>query len=290
MELARSLLREFASVTDDTAVEDGGKTTYGTVVVRDSVNYVQFDGSTLLTPVETLFGIQNGDRVQVLVKDHKATVTGNVTSVAKTRGVDGNYTRTMSSASSALSRYYNYESQLYFSDSTVNLEPADTVNVGDLVNFSASYSDFPASLATELGLTPGSSFTIYSRIVSVNDSSYDAQVVNMTETTGGPGTAGEDAVLLRIDSTRGTVFKNNMVSTVLTVSVFVGSDIITNITQLRSKFGAGAYLQWYWLRVDDSDYGIIVSTDPKLSNDGFSLTLTPNDFDTKVTFRCQLIV
>ena len=288
MELARSLLREFASVTDDTAVEDEGKTTYGTVVVRDNVNYVQFDGSTLLTPVDTLFGIQNGDRVQVLVKDHKATVTGNVTSVAKTRGVDGNYTRTMSSASSALSGYYNYESQLYFSDSTINLEPADTVNVGDLVNFSASYSDFPASLATEIGLSPGSSFTIYSRIVSVNGASYDAQVVNMTETTGSPGAAGEDATSIVIDSSRGILFKNSVFETVLTVHVFKGKHEITDINLLHAFYGNTAYLQWKWRKYEDEDWRTMLSTDSHISNNGFTLTVTPDDVNEKIVFKCEL--
>ena len=95
--------------------------------------------------------------------------------------------------------------------------------------------------------------------------------------------------VLRIDSSRGTVFKNNQVSTVLTVSIFVSGQRITNQQALQARFGAGAYLQWYWQRLDDADFGIIVSTDHKLSNDGFSLTLTPEEVDTKVTFMCELI-
>ena len=108
--------------------------------------------------------------------------------------------------------------------------------------------------------------------------------------TGATGADGEDAVVLRIDSSRGTVFKNNAVSTVLKVTIYSGEAIITNITSLRNKFGAGAYLQWYWQRLDDSDYGIIVATDHKLSDNGFTLTLTPEDVDVKVTFRCELII
>ena len=111
--------------------------------------------------------------------------------------------------------------------------------------------------------------------------------VTLTRVDDGP--AGEDAAVLRIDSSRGTVFKNNQVSTVLNVTIYVGSDRITNITQLHERFGSGAYLQWYWQRSGDSDYGIIISTDSKLSNDGFTLTLTPADVDVKVTFRCELI-
>lgn len=100
---------------------------------------------------------------------------------------------------------------------------------------------------------------------------------------------GEDAAVLRIDSSRGTVFKNNQVSTVLTVSIYRGSLRITNITDLRREFGATAHLQWYWQKMDESDFGIIVASDHKLSDDGFTLTLTPDEVDTKVTFMCELI-
>ena len=104
------------------------------------------------------------------------------------------------------------------------------------------------------------------------------------------GEAGEDAVVLKIESSRGTLFKTNTVSTVLRVTIYSGPDRITDITELRTKYGNGAYLQWYWQRLDDSDYGIIVSSDEKLSENGFALTLTPDEVDTKVTFRCELIV
>lgn len=100
---------------------------------------------------------------------------------------------------------------------------------------------------------------------------------------------GEDAVVLRIDSSRGTVFKNNMIQTVLTVTIYSGGDRITNAAQLHAKFGNAAYLQWYWLRLDDDEYGIIPASDSKLSDSGFTMILTPATVDTKVTFRCELI-
>ena len=95
--------------------------------------------------------------------------------------------------------------------------------------------------------------------------------------------------VLRIDSSRGTVFKDNNVATVLTVSIHYGSVIIENITALRAAFGNSAHLQWEWLRMDEDRYGVISSSDSRLSNDGFSLTLGPQDVDTKVTFRCILL-
>lgn len=120
--------------------------------------------------------------------------------------------------------------------------------------------------------------------------SKDGTAYTYTCIQGAKGDNGEDAVVLRIDSSRGTVFKNNQVSTVLTVTVFSGQDIIKNISALHNRFGNNAYLQWYWQKIDESDYGIIVNTDHKLSNDGFTLTLTPDEVDVKVTFRCELLI
>ncbi len=100
---------------------------------------------------------------------------------------------------------------------------------------------------------------------------------------------GIDAAVLRIDSSRGTVFKNNSVNTVLSVAVYIGGQRITNITDLKNTFGTSAHLQWYWQRLGDDNFFIIVDSDHKLSNDGFTLTLTPEEVDTKVTFMCELI-
>ena len=101
----------------------------------------------------------------------------------------------------------------------------------------------------------------------------------------------EDATpaVLHIDSSRGTVFKDNQVATVLSVSVHYGRQIIENLTALRATFGATAHLQWEWLRMDEDRYGIISADDTRLSDGGFRLTLGPADVDVKVTFRCTLI-
>ena len=107
--------------------------------------------------------------------------------------------------------------------------------------------------------------------------------------TGANGKDGEDATLLRIDSSRGNMFKNNAVSTVLNVVVFHGADRITNITKLKEVYGSSAYLEWKWKRIDDTDFKTISGSDSRLSQDGFSFTLSPDDVDTKVVFECSLI-
>lgn len=99
----------------------------------------------------------------------------------------------------------------------------------------------------------------------------------------------EITTLLRIESSRGTVFKNNAISTVLSVVVYHGKDRITDIDKLHEVYGNTAYIQWKWQRLDEETYGIISSADSRMSNGGFSFTLSPNDVDTKVTFMCELI-
>lgn len=108
--------------------------------------------------------------------------------------------------------------------------------------------------------------------------------------SGAVGADGEAAVLLRIDSSRGTVFKNTGVTTVLTVTIYYGSQRITTGQQLRAVFGNSARLEWEWLRMDEDRYGVISASDTRLSDGGFVFALSPEDVDVKVTFRCSMII
>ena len=108
--------------------------------------------------------------------------------------------------------------------------------------------------------------------------------------SGAVGADGEPAVLLRIDSSQGTVFKNTGVTTVLTVTIYYGSQRITTGQQLRAVFGNGARLEWEWLRVSEDRYGVISASDSRLSDGGFVFALSPEDVDVKVTFRCSMII
>ena len=103
------------------------------------------------------------------------------------------------------------------------------------------------------------------------------------------GRDGQDAVTLRIDSSRGTVFKNSDVSTVLNVVIFKGGKTITDAAAMHAEFGSTAYLEWYWQRIGEKTFGTILATDSRISDEGFSLSLSPSDVDTKVVFKCQLV-
>lgn len=107
---------------------------------------------------------------------------------------------------------------------------------------------------------------------------------------GAAGADGEDATLLKIDSSRGVLFKSNYFSTTLTVTIYKGALVITNATAMRAEYGAGAYLQWYWRKFEDEDWSVMLVSDTHITNDGFTLTVTPNDVDEKIVFKCELIV
>lgn len=53
---------------------------YGTIAIRDNIMYVNLDGSDILTPITTTTSVKDGDRVTVLIKNHTAMVTGNLSS------------------------------------------------------------------------------------------------------------------------------------------------------------------------------------------------------------------
>ena len=79
--LSSDLISEFVKITNDTADKPKSESTvYGTAVSYDDGMYVRIDGSNQLTPIATTATIKEGDRVMVLIKNHSATVTGNVSS------------------------------------------------------------------------------------------------------------------------------------------------------------------------------------------------------------------
>lgn len=80
MGLSTDLISQFAKITTETKNTSSESTVFGTVVKYNNSMYVRIDGSDLLTPVTTTAGIRAGERVTVMIKNHSATVTGNITS------------------------------------------------------------------------------------------------------------------------------------------------------------------------------------------------------------------
>lgn len=82
MNLSTDLLLQFARTTKDSTNKKTETTVYGTIVEYSGSNYVKIDGSDQLTPADSTVSIKPGDRVTVLLKNHTATITGNISSPA----------------------------------------------------------------------------------------------------------------------------------------------------------------------------------------------------------------
>lgn len=92
-----------------------------------------------------------------------------------------------------------------------------------------------------------------------------------------------------INSSQGTTFKNNDVSTVLNIIIIRGTQYITDMTTLREAMGNSVYLQWKYQKPDEDEMGIILSSDPRLKDEGFTFIISTDDVDERITFFCELM-
>lgn len=82
MNLSNDLISQLVKATKSKQKTSNESTVFGTTVVYDGKTYVKLDGSDLLTPVITTTDVKSDERVTVMIKDHTATITGNLTSPA----------------------------------------------------------------------------------------------------------------------------------------------------------------------------------------------------------------
>ena len=255
MNLSNELLTQFAKITNDNKKDKKESTIYGTTVDHNGSIYVRLDGSDLLTPILSTADAKPNERVTVMIKNHTATITGNMTSPAARSGDVVDVT-----------------------DKVKKLQEDNVVIKDTLAANKADISDLKADNAT-----------IKNKLTANSASIEKLETESMTIATDVAELKNEIPTVLRIESSRGIVFKNNQVSTVLSVVIYKGSKRITDILTLKSEYGDTAYLEWSWQRLNEDSFGTILSTDSRISNDGFNLTLSPEDVDTKVTFMCKLI-
>lgn len=82
MGLSSDLISQFVKATNDNKKTETESTVYGTAVEYNGKIWVKLDGSDLLTPISTTTDVAPGERVTVMIKNHSATVTGNISSPA----------------------------------------------------------------------------------------------------------------------------------------------------------------------------------------------------------------
>jgi len=85
MSLSQELIAKFVKVTNDSTKPQTETTLYGTITEYAGELYVKLDGSNHLTPLSSMEstadigGVKANDRVTVMIKNHTATITGNLT-------------------------------------------------------------------------------------------------------------------------------------------------------------------------------------------------------------------
>ena len=139
MSLSYDLISEFVKITNDKKDDKKEGTVYATVVSETEGKYVQIDGSDLLTPMDTTTDIEDGERVTLMIKDHKAIVTGNVTTPSASTSKVGKVTESVNSVSDRVG--------------TFELVVADKVSTSELEAYKATIEVLIANKATIEDLT-----------------------------------------------------------------------------------------------------------------------------------------
>ena len=78
MDLSRVVAKSFAEVANNVNENKSEGVTYATIVEYNDTFYAKLDGSSILTPISSTVNIANGDRVIVMLKNHVAVITGNL--------------------------------------------------------------------------------------------------------------------------------------------------------------------------------------------------------------------
>ena len=80
--LTTELINRFVKSTNDKKEDKKESIVYGTVVLNNGKKFVKIDGSDILTPVQSTTKINTGEKVTVMIKNHNAIITGNISSPA----------------------------------------------------------------------------------------------------------------------------------------------------------------------------------------------------------------
>ena len=78
MNLSNDLVSKFAKMNKEDNKKTSETIVYGTAVAYGDKIYVNLDGSDAVTPVTSTAEVKAGERVTVLLKDHSATILGNI--------------------------------------------------------------------------------------------------------------------------------------------------------------------------------------------------------------------
>ena len=226
MELSNDLISSFVKITNDTGTKETEETIlYGIATKQGEDVYVTIDGSEISTPVETTVEVNNGERVVLTIKDHKAVITGNITSPAVNGpGVE---TRIEETASSIILEVEALEGSI----STVE-QTADKINW--IVKSGTDSSSM--TLTDELYSLVASNITLEADRIDLHG--YVTANDNFKIDTDGSITATNADITGVINATSGTFSGNIVTNEVMKAygSVYVGTEIWGGFSSVDGEF------------------------------------------------------
>lgn len=183
MSLSADLISQFVKATKDDKKTKRETTVYGTVVEYAGSNYVKFDGSDLLTPVETTVDAEPGDRVTVLLKDHTATVTGNVSSPAARTAAVQLVVNNVTEMGTVLADFISVD-ELAVESARIDSLDAENANIKQkLTAYDADITFLEAEVARidELVVTDADITNLQADVVTIKESltAHDASIDNL---------------------------------------------------------------------------------------------------------------
>lgn len=99
--------------------------------------------------------------------------------------------------------------------------------------------------------------------------------------------SGEDTVAVELSCDVGCVLRNATGTVTVSATVASGGQRASNVARLRDMLGPSASLRWAELSADGSEREV-PADDPRLSGDGFSLTVSAQDVTGDKTLRCYV--
>lgn len=165
MDLSIDLIKEFAKTTNDEPVINKGSTAYGRYILQGDKAFVEIDGSNgALTPVATTSTVKNNDRVTVLIKDHTAIVTGNLTDPSASSDDVENVKKTMGTATLDIE-----DLKEKLSNQEITLKEYETA-IEDAKRVATDYIDFTAGTGLVIGSTSiSNNVRIYSGGIDIRE-------------------------------------------------------------------------------------------------------------------------
>lgn len=159
MELSKVIIDDFAKVTNDDRHIPQNTTLYGTIKVNGDKNYVQLDGSDLLTPCSSSVNVKDGERVMVVVGGHEAVVTGNMSSPAARIGDVDDLAGNFLTLDDSYKKFEKLATDKFVAQqAAINELVANKATIGDLNAVNADIKNLKANKAdiTDLNVTNAS--------------------------------------------------------------------------------------------------------------------------------------